>query len=227
MRPVFLILILLFGSLIASAQDTTGVGDLKQQRDALINAQKRDQYIDSVAKVMKPGVLDEQAFAMAKQIDGGIDDNLDSIAMLAVRYKYNEAAFLYYVWDLRIRYSVLADVKLKDDKTAGALLASFEYIYGEMLNPFLHANIDNYVSILRSSVAWFDKNDSQAPPRSKNPEAYKQQIESFNKMIAEIEKNRAKLVKDWAEEERKQKELTDKEIQEIDAQLKQRGISER
>jgi len=227
MRPILLILILLFCSFILRAQDTTGVGELIGQRKALINELNRYHYIDSISKVIKPGVLDEQAFVMAKSIDGDVDNNLDSIAMLAFRNKYNESAFLYYLWNLRFRYSVSSDANLKDDKTAGALLASFEYEFGEMLNPFLHANIDNYVSILRSSVAWFVKNDSHTYPRSKNPQAYEQQIGSFNKMIAELEKSRDKYVKDWAEEERQQKELTDHELKKIDTQLKNRGISER
>jgi len=208
MRPIFLNLILIFCSFKLRAQDTTGIGEIKEQRNALINELKRYHDIDSIAKVIKPGVLDEQAFAIAKSIDGSVD-NLDSIVTLAFRNKYSEAAFLYYLWDLRFRYSVAADENLKDDKTAGALLASFEYEFGEILYPFLHANFENFDAVLKRSVDWFGKNDSKTDPQAKNPKAYQQQIENFNKMIVELEKNKEKYVEDWAEDERKQKELTE------------------
>jgi hypothetical protein len=127
--------------------------------------------------------------------------------------KYDDAAFVYYLGLMRYRYynSVNPEYQSSGD---GALAASLNYEFGEMVNLYLKTNTDNFKSALQLSSQYFAENDYIFYSRKKDPKKYDKQIESCSLLIKNLEANRTKYQKQWSDERKKLIENIDKSIEE-------------
>lgn len=157
-------------------------------------------YADSINKLGKPGKLDSSVFVAAGRLDKGHPAAyFERAAELAKQKRLNEACFLFYLGRLRYQYynSVNPHYKSSED---GALAASLTYMLGEFLNLYLKTNVENFDAILKKSVEWYEKHDCAFYPKAKSPEKYKSQAQGLRNILVDLEANRSKYAREWADE---------------------------
>lgn len=117
-------------------------------------------------------------------------------ASLLSNYTFNEAAFIFYLGVLRYRYynSANPHYQASDD---GALLSSLQAQLGEPINLFLKANVDNFINVLKLTLAYYKVNDYPFFPKAKNLSKYDSVANAFSKNIKDLEENKASYTKEW------------------------------
>jgi hypothetical protein len=173
-------------------------------------------YADSCSKLQSQQLLSKRAFTIADSLDKLNPVSFFSEAgVLMAQRQYNEASFVFYLGMLRFRYYNSADPDYKPSD-GGALLASLETTLGEPIRIYLQNNIDHYKFILKSCMDWAAVHDYKYFPKSKSPQKYTDQLNGINSLITEMDNNREKYTKLWANER------ADAE-KNIDAALKEYG----
>jgi hypothetical protein len=158
---------------------------------------------DSVNKTGKVGFIDSFVFKMADSLgETHPAAYFQKTAELEGALDFNGAAFLYYLGYLRYSYynSSNPDYQASAD---GALFASLHSMIGEPVNIYMHANIDNFISILDAVIEYYRKNDFKFYPRNKDLKKYDQQWKTLKKLTEDLQKNKAKYLVTW-ENERKE-----------------------
>jgi hypothetical protein len=127
--------------------------------------------------------------------------------------KFNDAAFLYYLGRLRYRYynAVNPAYEASGD---GALLGSFEYIFGETLNLYLKTNIRNFISVVKASGDYFAQHDYAFYPKAHNPAKYDTLATAYTVLVKNLETNTEKYRKEWDEERAELMKSIDEQIAE-------------
>lgn len=117
-------------------------------------------------------------------------------AELMSKSKFNEAAFLYYLGNLRFRYynSVNPDYEPSGD---GALFSSLKNVMGDPINMYQRINIDNFISVLKRVTKYASENDYKYYSREKNIEKYNSITEKWNNQIVDLETNKEKYSTQW------------------------------
>jgi hypothetical protein len=123
----------------------------------------------------------------------------ETIGELMKSSQFNDAAFLFYLARLRYRYYNAVNAAYEDSGD-GAMLGSFEYVFGETLNLYLKTNIRNFVSVVKASGDYFAQHDYAFYPKAKGPAKYDTLATAYAGLIKDLETNKAKYRKAWDEE---------------------------
>lgn len=120
--------------------------------------------------------------------------------------KFNDAAFLYFVGNSRYKYfnSVNPDYQASGD---GALKTALGAMLGEPIGMYLKTNIDNFISILKSSAEYYSVNNFKYYSKEKDVEKFELVSNNLLKQISDLQKNRKKYEKEWRKETEEMKEL--------------------
>lgn len=161
-------------------------------------AQKREYRIaDSLNAVGKISQFDTTIYKIADSLNNCHPIGYFNVAAeLLNQSKFNEAAFLYYLGNLRFRYynSVNPDYQPSGD---GALFASLKSVMGDPINIYQRINIDNFISVLKRVTKYTSENDYKFYSRDKNIEKYNNIIEKWNNQIIDMETNKEKYSAEW------------------------------
>lgn len=172
------------------------------------------QTADSLNKLGHQFTVDSLALQDAKQLDKKHPTQyFEKAGELLKNSKYDEAAFIYYLGLLRYRYYNSVNPKYQASGD-GALAASLQYVFGEMINIYLKTNIDNFKSALQFSSVYHEKNDYTFYPKKKDPEKYNNLVDSYSALIKDLETNRIKYQNEWADEKKMMIENINKSIDE-------------
>ncbi|MCE3076009.1 hypothetical protein [Chryseobacterium gwangjuense] len=120
--------------------------------------------------------------------------------------KYNEAAFLFYLGQMRYKYYNSANPKYQPGND-GALLASLKMVLGEPINLYARINADNFINILALTKMYYKNKDYKFYPKKKEEEKYDVQIKNVDELIKTIENEKPDLEENWKEERKKYIEL--------------------
>jgi len=204
------------------AQDS--IPNMKQIREQLVAQQKFYGYTDSLFRAMKPGFLESSVYQLADSLDKSDPTSyFMKIPYLIKDQRLNEAGFIFYLGLLRFRYYNSVDPDYEAG-SGGALLASFKYEMGEVINPYLKINVANCIAILNESLDWYVKNDYRFFSKNKNLEKYDFQATGMRKLITDMEKNKEKYQKQWADEREVEEKSTASELNKIDQELKKKVV---
>jgi len=194
--------------------------DYNKMRDQLLLYKKMYAYADSINKTDEAGVLMKEGLAIADSCDklhpasyyGSVGEQMQLS-------HFNEAAFLFYIANLRYRYYNASNPGYSPSGD-GALAASMSYVFGEMVGMYLKTNVTNFIAILKKSVDWCETHDYPFFPRSKSPDKYAQQIAALKKAIADLETNKVKYQATWDAERKKMEFGFDEAIKQMDEKIK-------
>jgi hypothetical protein len=115
-----------------------------------------------------------------------------------------EAAFLFYLGQLRYRYYVNANPEVTEDGDK-AILASLNSIYGEEINFYLGGHLDKYIVVLDSVLAWDKRHEFEYFPKKKNPAKHKEILDGLLDFRKYILKNKDEIAAQHAEEVKNRK----------------------
>jgi hypothetical protein len=165
--------------------------DLEKLRSEALAYKMLFNYADSLEIIGKVGQVSEDVIRIAKDLNKAhpVDYFTKSSELLELR-RYNDAAFLYHIGDLRYQYYNSANPNYSESND-GALLASFHSTLGQFIGYYLMSNIDNYLGILKDCTEYYITNDYLFYPKRKDPAKYQQQVDTLNKIILDLENNRA------------------------------------
>jgi hypothetical protein len=169
---------------------------------------------DSITTSGKIGVLDNNIFSVANSLDLKHPmEYFKSSGEYLKDHKYNEASFLFYLGYLRYKYynSSNPDYQAGND---GALLGSFSMVMGEPINMYLRSNIDNFISILESTIKYNQTNDYKFYSKEKDVEKYNIQVRKSTEMLEDMKFNKKKYSKDWKKERKQMEKIIDDAIKE-------------
>jgi len=133
---------------------------------------------------------------------------------LMSKMQFNEAAFLYFVGNLRFRYYNAANPAYQASGD-GALLASLHSVLGEPIGLYLKTNIDNFIAILQKSANWYSNHNYPFYPSGKSPDKFAEQSKRQAKQIDELTKNKDKYKSEWGQERLVLKKQMDSAVEEI------------
>lgn len=153
-------------------------------------------------------------FAKAKNLDNKHPVEYFKVSSKYLeKFKFNEAAFFYFLGSMRYRYYNSANPKYKpgDD---GALYSSFKYVVGEPLKMFLQTDIDNMISIIRLAIYYYSGNDYDFFSKDKNKEKYNLQIKLYNDLAQKFETQKETYIEEWTKNRKEWEEQMDKMIEE-------------
>lgn len=178
----------------------------------IINAQNEE--INLYKSILKKGdsisktkVDTIQIFKIANKLDKKHPSQyFDEMANYLKIEKYNEAAFLFYLGQMRYKYYNAANPKYQPGND-GALLASLKIVLGEPINLYTRINADNFINILALSKQYYKDNDYKFYPKKKDEEKYNVQIKNVDELIKTIENEKLSLETKWKEERQKYIEL--------------------
>ena len=184
------------------------------QIEELQSYKKLYKTADSLNKIGQPFTVDSLTFENAKGLDREHPAKyFEKAGELFKNSKYNDAAFIYYLGLLRYKYYNAVNPKYQAGSD-GALAASLQYVFGEMINLYLKTNIDNFKSALQFSSDYYSKNDYTFYSKNKSLEKYNKLIDSYSGLIKDLETNRSKYEKEWDDEKKRMIENIDKSIDE-------------
>ena len=170
--------------------------------------------IDSLNKLGQPFLVDSLTVKKVKILDNQHPAYyFAEVGNLLIHLKFNDAAFAYYLGMLRFRYYNLENPEYHSYGD-GAMAVSLQYGMGEPVNFYLKTNIDNFRSALQFSSRYFAENDYTFFSKKKDPEKYDSLIVIYSDMIKDLETNREKYQKKWADERETLIESINKSIKE-------------
>ena len=187
-RLLIATLIIFLASHFAHAQ-----GEVQMYRDIYKAA-------DSLPRNGRTGVVDTSVYKLAADLDKEHPAGyFDAATKFMADRHFNEAAFMFYLGQLRFKYYNATNpaYKASDD---GALSGALSYVVGEPINMYLRADADNFIGILHLSLKYYQEHDYKFFPRSKSPENYQAQADGISGLIAAIEKDKEQNKQKWAEE---------------------------
>jgi len=178
----------------------------------LINAQKEEinLYRNILSKgdsISKTKIDTIQIFKIANKLDKKHPSQyFDEMANYLSTDNYNEAAFLYYLGQMRYKYYNSTNPKYQPGND-GALLASLKMVLGEPVNLYTRTNADNFIRILSLTKEYYKNNDYKFYPKKKSVEKYNAQLMSVDELIKTIQNERSSLETNWKEEREKYIEI--------------------
>ena len=178
----------------------TVISTFSYGQDEIKSYKKIYQLADSLKKSGYIKDINSSVFKVAQALDRQHPSKFfEKVSDYLSKEKFNEATFLYYLGLMRFRYynAVNPDYQPSGD---GALLASFKYTFSESLNMYLRTDIDNFISLLKISVTYYDKNDFTFYSKSKNQDKFNEQTKSYLGLITELENNKSKYTDSWDKE---------------------------
>jgi hypothetical protein len=129
------------------------------------------------------------------------------------RSKFNEASLLYYIGLIRYGYYNSANPKYQASND-GALLASLRYGLGEPIHMYLRTDVENFISIVKLSIDYCKKNDFKFFGRNNDVDKYTAQIQSFDDLVTELNKNKDKYKNEWLIEKKTMEERLNRMVEE-------------
>ena len=152
---------------------------------------------DSLNKIGSIRKLDSNVFLTAKSLDKLHPSKFfESAVELLSKSKFDEAGFIFYLGSLRYRYYNSANPEYQPGND-GALLASLKSIISEPVGMYLRTNIDNFISVLKATVSYYNQNDFVFYSKNKDIEKYKDQSLGFSGFIADLEGDKEKYTIQW------------------------------
>jgi len=100
----------------------------------------------------------------------------DSASRLYKAKHLNDAAFLFYLGQLRYKYYLAAGEGSDSD---GQLFASLQNVLGEQINFDLGENLDNYLMLLEEVINWDRLNDYKYYSKTNLPGKHKKVLEGL------------------------------------------------
>jgi hypothetical protein len=185
---------------IADAQtDSTNPGafkffvDLYAKGDALKRSEtgQISKHVEEVAKQMEtehPNVLFQKAGELVQES------------------KWNDAAFIFYLGKLRLRYLESNRADYADSHKDMAFRA-FMYHPGEPIRLYLQTNTGNYILILEKVLQHYRENDSSFNPRTNYSERYNEVADNFAEEIRMLRNNKKKYARQFAKERKEMEKL--------------------
>ncbi len=167
------------------------------QNKELERLKKLNKTLDSLSKLERPFSIDSTTTTNVRQLDKGHPSKYFYAAMdILNSNKYNDAAFLFYLGTLRYKFYNLAnpDYQASED---GAYEASLLNLIGEAINIYLKTNIDNYISALKFTIDYYQKNDFFFFSKHNNKEKHEQIANKFLNTISDLESNKITYKKKW------------------------------
>lgn len=165
------------------------------------------QNADSLTIKEKVGVLENQVYKVADSLSknhpiGYFETSAEYLKLK----KFNEASFLYYVGYFRYSYFNSSNPNYKASGD-GALAGSLSSMLGEPIKLYLHCNIENFISILNSTLEYIKSNDYAFYSKEKDLEKYNEQIKNASSVIEDLKTNKAKYKREWKKERKEIEEL--------------------
>jgi len=165
------------------------------------------QSADSLAIKGKIGVLENEVYEAANSLsDKHPMEYFKTSGEYIKQQKFNEASFLFYLGYLRYKYynSSNPDYQASGD---GALAGSLSAMLGEPINMYLRSNIENFISILNSTIQFNQTNNYIFYPKEKDLEKYNIQVRHSTDMLEDMKSNKAKYAKEWKKERKEIQKL--------------------
>ena len=113
--------------------------------------------------------------------------------------KFNEAAFLYYLGYFRYKYYNSSNPNYKPTGD-GALASSLLSVLGEPIKMYLHANIENFISLLNSTNEYLKTHDYPFYPKERNIEKYNLQLTNAASVLEDLKTKKKAYKKEWKKE---------------------------
>lgn len=170
-----------------------GQGDLIAQK-------KIFRLADSLNALGKINRFDTAVFKIADSLNSCHPTGYFQVAGELINIsKFNEAAFIYYLGNLRYRYynSVFPKFEPSGD---GALFSALKRMMGEPINMYERVNADNFISVLKRVTKYAAENDYKYCSHYRNIEKYNEITDQYNVMIADLETNKEKYSAQWKKE---------------------------
>jgi len=161
---------------------------------------------DSLIRIKKIRIIDSTIFITAIQLDTGHpSEYLVKAAELLSESKFNESAFLYNLGLLRYSYynSVNPEYKKSED---GAVLSSLEHGLGRPINMYLKTDLDNFISIYKMAVDFYESNEFNFYKKNYNREKFCAPANAFYNLIEKVQNEKETYIIKWKEETVKMKE---------------------
>ena len=168
------------------------------------------QSADSLAIKGKIGALENEVYEAANALsDKHPMEYFSSSGEYMKRQKFNEASFLFYIGYLRYKYYNSSNPKYQVSGD-GALAGSLSAMLGEPINMYLRSNIENFISILNSTIQFNQSNNYNFYPKEKDPEKYNIQLRKATEMLEDMKSKKAKYSKAWKKERKEIQKLLKK-----------------
>ena len=155
---------------------------------------------DSLKALGLIGQMDNAVFKAARLLDQSNPEGFLTVSMMLLeRHKYNEAAFLMYLGQVRSNY--YNSVAGRSGGSNGDVEAMYGMIvnmsYLPLINVYLQTDVDNFIHVLKTVVDYYKKNDYPAYPRKGNMEKYDHAFIQITDLITKLETNKEELSENW------------------------------
>jgi hypothetical protein len=158
------------------------------------------QNADSLTIKDKVGVLENQVYKIADSLSEKHPmEYFNTSAEYLKERKFNEASFLYYLGYFRYKYFNSSNPNYQASGD-GALAGAFSSMLGEPIKMYLHCNIENFISILNSTIEYMKSNDYKFYPKEKDLEKYNLQLKNASTVVEDLKTKKNKYKKDWKKE---------------------------
>lgn len=117
-------------------------------------------------------------------------EQIQQAAQLFERGQREEAVYLYYVGQLRLRIYLMARPNLPPDGEP-ALAASLFEVVGRPINEWAAGDIDQLVATLDRVIDWHAANDDQLTPKARHRRAHRQNVAGLRDLRDHFDHNRA------------------------------------
>lgn len=158
------------------------------------------QQADLIKSNKMIGVLDNNIYKVADSLSKMHPTGFfkSSSQYLGLR-KFNEAAFLYYLGYFRYNYYNSSNPNYKPTGD-GALASSLLSVLGEPIKMYLHANIENFISLLNSTNEYLKTHDYPFYPKERNIEKYNLQLTNAASVLEDLKTKKKAYKKEWKKE---------------------------
>ena len=155
---------------------------------------------DSLIKIGQIKNIDNTIFKTANNLDKGHPSKFfERAGELLSESKFNEASFIYYLGLMRYRYFNSVNPKYQASGD-GAVLASMQYVMGEPINMYLKTDVDNFISIIKMTIKYYETNDFVFYSKTKNEDNFVSQTKGYKELVTKLETNKEKYTTQWNEE---------------------------
>ena len=110
----------------------------------------------------------------------------------------NDAAFLFYLGELRYKYYLSANPNFQPDGEP-AVYSSLQSSLGEEINYSLNDSVDNYISIMDSVISWDKSHDFIFFSKSKFPEKHQEILNGLIELRQYVFDNKEDIIKQLKE----------------------------
>lgn len=147
-----------------------------------------------VQKDFQSELFSKEAIAKTFKLENGHPLKYFEVAAEYYRNdEINDAAFLYYVGQLRYRFYLAVN---PDYEPGGdlAVFASLQSVLGSEINYKLGEDIDNYIQILSEVIRWGETYDSKYCPKAQDPKQFAEVMNGLVELRTYVIENRADII---------------------------------